>query len=407
VEPSGVRGKTKEGLTVLLVGQPAQTGPAVALLSSLHEMPLTVGEVVPAEFESQKKIADVVMVFFGPDEDSPLKLVQKEAGCAPRPAVFALLHEQSPTLTRRVLRAGADEVLFLPLVPVEAIRPLLKVSETLRRRRQISGAKVVSFNSLGGGVGVSTLCSNLGFVLLEGGDARVVLVDLDLQEGGLGSLFEASSERGILALAQVGRKPDSLSLEAALTRHESGLYVLGAPARIEDSDQINEAMVGNLLELMRGLFDYILVDCGGHIDGKSLAVWERSQEVLYVIDQSIAAVNRAARFLALFRRLGIEELEPRIVLNRYQRGHAISDAQIETSLGSSVYGFIPRDDRTMEKAVAMGRIAAQIAPGCAMVRACEQLARRLSVGDGFDSGPQTSPGWGRVGRLFASLSARA
>jgi pilus assembly protein CpaE len=235
----------------------------------------------------------------------------------------------------------------------------------------------------------------------------VVLVDLDLQEGGLGSLFGVNQDRGIVALTRVGHKPDSISLEAALTRHESGLYVLGAPARIEESDQVTEALVGNLLQLMRGLFDFIVVDCGGHVDGRSLAVWEGSQEVLYVIDQSIAAVNRAARFLALFRRLGIEDPEPRIVLNRYQRGHAISDAQIETSLGSSMYGFVPRDDRTMEKAVATGRIAAQIAPGSPMVRSCEHLARRMSGDPDLDAEPRRGPGWGLVGRLFSNFGVGA
>ena len=407
MEASGVIGRTKEGMTVLMVGQPDQTRPAVGVINALNEMPVSVTEMTPGEFVPQKRVADVVMIFFGSDEDSSLKLVQREAECDPRPSIFAVLHEQSPTLTRRVLRAGADEVLFLPLLPVELVRPLLKVSESLRRHRQLSGAKVFSVGSLAGGVGVSTLCSNIGFALLGQGDGRVVLVDLDLQEGGLGSLFGVNPDRGIAALTRIGHKPDSISLEAALTRHDSGLYVLGAPARIEESDQVTEALVGNLLQLMRGLFDFIVVDCGGHIDGRSLAVWEGSQEVLYVIDQSIAAVNRAARFLALFRRLGIEELEPRIVLNRYQRGHAISDAQIETSLGSSVYGYVPRDDRAMEKAVAMGRLAAQIAPGCAMVRGCEHLARRLSGDPELDPRPQRGPGWRLVGRLFSNFGAGA
>jgi hypothetical protein len=127
-------------MAVLLVGDPDQTRPAVAVMKSLNEMPLAITEVTSSGFEPQKNICDVVMVFFGPDEDFSLKLVQRESGCEPRPALFALLHEQSPTLTRRVLRAGADEVLFLPLLPVDLMRPLLKVSEALRRRRQISGS---------------------------------------------------------------------------------------------------------------------------------------------------------------------------------------------------------------------------------------------------------------------------
>ena len=54
-------------------------------------------------------------------------------------------------------------------------------------------------------------------------------MDLALQEGVLSDLFGAEPERGILTLARLGRKPDSIGREAALTKHASGLYVLGAP----------------------------------------------------------------------------------------------------------------------------------------------------------------------------------
>ena len=234
-----------------------------------------------------------------------MSYLQKESERTPRPVLFALLSEESEALMRRVLRAGADEVLFGPLAQGDLMRPLLKVSEALRRSVRRAGGKIFSVASLGGGVGVTTLCANLGRgAAWATGGVRVVLVDLDLQEGGLGHLFGAEPERGILALARLDRKPDSISLEAALTKHASGLYVLGAPARIEDSEEVSDTTVGNLLDLLRQLFDYIVIDCGDHVDENSVAAWERSEEVLYVLEQSVTATHRAVRFLELFRAAG-------------------------------------------------------------------------------------------------------
>jgi pilus assembly protein CpaE len=310
-------------------------------------------------------------------------------------------------LMRRVLRAGADEVLFLPLVQGDLMRTLLKVSEARRRSERRAGGMIFSVTSTGGGAGVTTLCANLGLALLSAGGVRVALVDLDLQKGGLGNLLGAEPERGILALARLNRKPDSITLEAALTKHASGLYVLSAPVRIEDSDEVSDTTVSDLLELLRQLFDYIVVDCGAHVDENSVAAWERSHEVLYVIEQSVGAAHRAGRFFELFQRLGIDRIEPRLVLSRFQPNHPITEAHIVSTLKCPIYARIPRDDRVMEKSVALAQMPSQVAPNSPLVHAYEELARRLSASQEVTAEAEPRPGPGLVARLLGSLGARA
>jgi len=261
--------------------------------------------------------------------------------------------------------------------------------------------------SLSGGVGVTTLCANLGLALRSAGRVRVALVDLDLQKGGLGNLLGAEPERGILALARLNRKPDSITLEAALTTHASGLYVLGAPVRIEDSREVSDTTVSNLLDLLRQLFDYIVVDCGAHVDENSVAAWERSHEVLYVIEQSVGAAHRAGRFLELFHRLGIDRIEPRLVLNRFQPNHPITETHIVSRLRCPIYVRIPRDERVMEKSMALAQMPSQVAPNSALVHAYEGLARRLSARQEVKGEAESPPGPGFVTRLIGSLGARA
>jgi len=393
---------------VLLVGcEETQMEQARGVLRTVGDPLLEIAQAQPEQAAGLSADADVEMIVFGADEEQALGYLQKESEREPRPALFALLNEQSQALMRRVLRAGADEVLFLPLAQGDLLRPLLKLSEELRRSARKTGAKVLSVAGLGGGAGVTTLCANVGLALLGTGGARVVLVDLDLQEGGLGSLFGTEPERGILTLARLDRKPDSISLEAALTKHSSGLYVLGAPARIEDSEEVSDTTVSNLIDLLRQLFDYIVIDCGDHIDENSVAVWERSQEVLYVLDQSVAATHRAVRFLELFGRLGIDGIEPRLVLNRYQPGHPIAETQIVSTLKCPIYARIPRDERVMEKSVATKRMPAQVAPNSPLVRAFAELANRLGANEEATAEAASRPGPGFLIRLLGSLGARA
>jgi pilus assembly protein CpaE len=395
-------------LSVLLAGgEEVQRGQARDALLALSAPPLEVVEAAPGQAASLSAQADVVMVLLGAGEEASLAFLQGLTEGSPRPVLFALLDEQSEASMLRVLRAGADEVLFLPLVQSDLMRALLKVSEARRRSERRGGGMIFSVASLSGGAGVTTLCANLGLALRSAGRVRVALVDLDLQRGGLGNLFGAEPERGILALARLNKRPDSITLEAALTTHASGLYVLGAPVRIEDSKEVSDTTVSNLLDLLRQLFDYIVVDCGAHVDENSVAAWERSHEVLYAIEQSIGAAHRAGRFLELFQRLGIDRIEPRLVLNRFQPKHPITETHIVSRLKCPIYVRIPRDERVMEKSVALARMPSQVAPNSALVHAYEDLARRLCATQPATAEAESPPGPGFVTRLMGSLGARA
>ena len=66
------------------------------------------------------------------------ELSQHAGGAGAPPGSFALLRDRSPDLMKRVLRAGADELLFLPLDPGDATRALLKISETRRREEKFT-----------------------------------------------------------------------------------------------------------------------------------------------------------------------------------------------------------------------------------------------------------------------------
>ncbi|MGH8013235.1 MAG: AAA family ATPase [Candidatus Binataceae bacterium] len=401
-KPEAKRG----ALRVLLIGEVDERRAEVkAALNDLGDPPLEVVEAGPALNGSSNGVAppDVTMVLFnGGNEQAALAYLQSESEHQPRPVLFALMHERSPVLMRRVLRAGADELLFLPLEAGDAVRALLKISETRRKAERQMGGVICSLVSTVGGVGVTSLAANVALALRQVLDKRVALADLDLQTGGLSVFLNLEAERTIMQLCESDRKLDSLQLEAALTKHPSGVYLLAGPKRIEDSELVSDKTVAAVLELMRQLFDFIVVDCGGYIDENAVAVWERSDHLLYVLDQSIGAARCAWRFLDLFGRLGLSGVEPAFVLSRYVPHHPISEQQITHTLGRPIYAKIPRDERTLERMQLRGQDLWQVGPGSPLARAVEDLARKLAAGGELT----LESGGGLIGRLWSALGRR-
>jgi pilus assembly protein CpaE len=404
----GSRSESRRGvLRILLIGDSEdQRAQVKAALAGLSDPPLEVVEATPqsAADTNGGPPPDVAMVVFTPGaEEASLGYLQRQAEHTPKPLLFALLQERSPTLMRRILRAGGDELLFLPLDVGDLTRALLKISETRRRAERQEGGVICSLVSLVGGVGVTSLTANLGLALRYALNKRVAVVDLDLQAGGLAVFLNLEPERNILALSESLKKLDSIQLESALCKHPSGIYLLAAPKRIEDSELVSDSAIGAVLELMRQLFDFVLVDCGSYIDENSVAAWERSEHLFYLLDQSIASARCAWRFVDLFGRLGLSGIEPSFILSRYVLHHTISEDQIANTLGRPIFARIPRDEKVLERVELRAQDLWQVAPNSTLARAVEDLARRLTAAG---EAPVESQG-GFVSRLLSVIGPRS
>jgi pilus assembly protein CpaE len=405
-----VLGKKNDGrhgaLRAHLVGESEEQRAEVrAALAALGDPALDIVELTP-DMNNTPELgsADVTMVVFNGADELSLSYLSSQAGQPSRPVLFALLHDRSPELMKRVLRAGADELLFLPLDPGDATRALLKISETRRREEVHGGGTIVSMVSLIGGTGVTSLTANLALALRYAFDKRVAVVDLDLQTGGLSVFLNLEPERTIMGLTEGARKIDSIQLESALSKHASGIYLLAAPKRIEDSEMVTDALVGAVLDLMRQLFDFVIVDCGTHIDANTVAAWERSQHLFYVLDQSIGAARCAWRFVDLLGRLGLTNVEPNFVLSRFVPGHPISEDQLSHTLAKSIHTRIPRDEKVLERVQLSAQDLWQVAPNSPLAKSVEDLARRLEVGAEVS---ETESANSLVSRLLLAIGARA
>jgi len=365
-------------MKVMLVGDPGEQRTQLkTVLAALAEPELEIieGETATAANLSENVAAppDATLVMVNGNEEAALSFLESQSVHSPRPSLLAVLSARSAGLMKRALRAGADEILFMPLDPGEATRALLKISEARWRTERRQGGVVISVTSLIGGVGVTSVAADLALAL-ESLHQRVALVDLDLQTGGLAVFLNLDPEVTIMPLVRLEHKLDSIQLESALTRHQSGVYLLAAPKRIEEGELVSDITVGTVLDLIRQLFDYVIVDCGDHVDENAVAAWERSEHLFYVLNQSIAAARCAWRFVDLFERLDLTTLEPRFILNRYNPSHPLTEKAIEATLGRSIYAKIPSDDRTFESIEMKAQDLFQLAPSSPVARAMLDLA---------------------------------
>jgi pilus assembly protein CpaE len=291
-------------------------------------------------------------------------------------SVVTILPTRSAEAARLALRSGADEVIFLPLDGKELFPILVKLSERQGARTARRGF-TLSFVGIGGGAGSSSLVIAVAFALRRLTGKQIALVDLGLQTSALAALLDLEPEHCITELADPTSKIDSMRLESVLCSHESGLRLLAAPKRIEEGELVSSSSIATTMGVLRELFDCVIVDCGHHVSESSVAAWEHSDRLFYVLNQSITSICPARRFCELFDRLQLEWPRLELLLNRYSASSPISIEKIEAALHRPISMCIARDDKAFGTAELAGADLATAAAGSDATTEIDKLACSL------------------------------
>ncbi len=306
----------------------------------------------PAELKDASRLLehdfDAIIIDLEASPEYALELVERLAA-ANTATVMVYSTRVDPNLMVRAMRAGAREFLADP-IDVGALSDALGRASS---RRQVpggakeTGGKLFVFLGGKGGVGVTTVACNFAVALAQDCMRNTVLIDLDLPLGdaalslGMTPQFSAAD-----ALLNVDRL-DSNFFSKLLTKHASGLSILGAPGRFPNVPASNEA-IGKLLAVARRDFEFVVVDAGSRFDLTD-ADWFKQAEAFYVVMQAgIPELRNTHRLITEFFKAEEPKLE--LVLNRYMpRSLGVDEGHIEKALSRPIQWKIPSDYATVRR----------------------------------------------------------
>jgi pilus assembly protein CpaE len=262
-----------------------------------------------------------------------------------------LVTESEEGVALPAMRAGIRDLLQ-PGSDVVTIRSLLeRASLAAAGRRKGLGSsveglprrgRIISVMSPKGGVGKTTITTNLAVGLGKEAPMGVVVVDLDLQFGDVASALMLEPER-TLADAVVGAAvQDSVVLKSYLTLHPSGIYALCAPLRPTDADQISGEQVGRLLSQLSNEFQYVVVDTAPGLGEHVLATLELATDAVWVCGMDIPSIRGLRTGLGVLAELDLVPESRHVVLNLADRRTGLTLQDIEATIGCPVDVVLPR-----------------------------------------------------------------
>jgi len=306
--------------------------------------------------------------------------------------LIAAVYDPPLALVRSLNRAGAYDVIPLPLTLDELEAALAPLREELSKRHAITDVgkgKLITIVKSEGGVGATALLGQLAvrFAANEATHNReACLIDLDVQFGDAAFQLGLQPKLSLFDLLEAGTRLDGALLRATTTPHPSGLKVVAAPFEIMPLESVSSEDVLEIVDLATGEFGTVFVDLPTNWTNWSLSLIARSDLVLLVTEMTVAGLARARRQLDLLGSQDLEAVDVRVIVNRYEKSlsRQFRPADVRQALGRDVSFTVANDFPLMRSAIDRGVTINELKRKSALGRDLDELDAGIAAVFGLE-----------------------
>jgi len=344
---------------------------------------------------------DLVLLNLNGDQFLPEWLTEL-AGRLPATGVLLCGHQRDPELLIQAMQAGIREFLPLPLNREDlgaAVERFL-VARTRQAPSHHKGGRVVAVAGHKGGAGATTLAVNLAVILGELTGERQALVDLGRPFPDVGHFLDQEPNYTIFDVCQNQGSLDKSFIQSIMQSCGPKLSVLHGCADFKEQDSLEWEALERVLTLLRGLYKWIVVDLGHWLDGLFFHVARESDLVLLITELTIPDLRNLKRLWPIFREWFPEGDKVRVLVNRHNKGTALSLKDLEQVVHRPVFQALSSDYAAAIAAVNQGKSLGETAPRSRFYQDLQTLAQRLVSESGGQKAAAANPG-PRLLRFFS------
>jgi pilus assembly protein CpaE len=266
--------------------------------------------------------------------------IRAEEGPTTHVPIIMLTAEREVEQKVRGLRAGADDYLIKPFHPAELMARIKSLLARFAPRDALVGrpplGRVLALYGAKGGVGTTTIAINAAIALHRELGRKVCLIDGNLQFGDHRVFLDLGLDRKSIVDIVTAPSIDQDLIRQVLVKHDSGVDLLLAPPSPETAELVTSDHLPAIIDQLRGLYDYILIDIDKRLDDVNLGILEAAETMFVVMTADLSCLKNVRLVLETISHLGYEAGKIQLVLNRSNAFTGINVKNAEGALKRTI-----------------------------------------------------------------------
>jgi pilus assembly protein CpaE len=304
----------------------------------------------------------------------------------PDTPVIAYASASNPETMRKAMRSGARDFLEKPL-DHEELREAVYTALSHEEQRQMARwsdatidtarGTVVTVISAKGGVGKTSISTNLAVALKQLSGQEVALVDADAQFGESALSLDLDVDAGVADLVRNEADFSRAAIARYLRRHDSGVDVLSAGMEPADWRPVQPEQITAIVQSLAEGHEYVIVDTPGIMLEVTNAALNAAAVILLITSLQLSSLKNTKTALRMLDSWSIARDRVRLVVNNSTRATGVTVEDVASATAMDVALYIEHDARVARLAQAGVPVILE-QPHSEFSRSIDILARGLA-----------------------------
>ncbi len=340
----------------------------------------TFDNALDAFYHVTKNEVKLVIIDVSKNTQSAVDIISKITSNFPNIKIIVTSYSTHSELVIKSLRAGAKDFLVKPLIEKEFAQVIERMKELIQGdNKPTTKCKVISVFSNKGGIGKTSLATNVAYEIATLTKEKVALVDLNIHLGDITTFLDINPTFNTNYLINNLDKIDENFLLSSMEKYKNtSLYILADPPDLEHAQAITSKNIENLINVLKETFSYIIIDTTSGFEEGTITALDNSDLILLTTILNVPSIRNCQRCFELFQKSGYKKEKVKIIVNRYLENDDVKIEDAEAVLGHHIYFKIPNNYSTIINAINKGVPVTDVNPLSNIAKSFKDLAGQLS-----------------------------
>lgn len=285
---------------------------------------------------------------------------------------IAQSYEINSQLVNQTLKLGVNDFLLKPVLPTILETSIKKIN--LKEKK----AKTITIFSGKGGIGKTSLVTNLAWELHKKTDEKVCILDLSFSQENVNSFLNIEQKYNTdYILSNIANLNEQSFLSFLGKYKNSKIYTFEIKEELNFEIKFSPQVIIKIINSLKNIFDYILIDTTSLINETNVSILNNSDLILLLTLGNQNAIKNCQKSYELFDKIGYSNDKIKLIVNRFIDNNELTINDIEKTLDKNVFNTIPNNYLTLIDAINLNCNVDETNPQSNIAKAYSRLAQNI------------------------------